>query len=42
MYFYLKGYETIRKIRLLNAVLLTILVISVMLFASGCTQKGAN
>jgi uncharacterized surface protein with fasciclin (FAS1) repeats len=34
-----KGDEIIKKIRYISAVLVTLLVISVMLFASGCAQK---
>ena len=37
-----KGDEIMRKIRLIGAVLVTVLVISVMLFASGCAQKAPN
>jgi len=31
-----------RKMRLVGAVLVTVLVISIMLFASGCAQKAVN
>lgn len=41
-YFIEKGDEIMRKMRLVGAVLVTVLVISVMLFASGCAQKAVN
>lgn len=37
-----KGDEIIRKIRLFSSVLLSVLVILVVLFASGCAQNGAK
>jgi hypothetical protein len=42
VYFIEKGDEIMRKIRPIDAVLVTVLVISMMLFASGCAQKAPN